>query len=278
MVIPVFKGGNELFVQDTGRDGLVLRFVETDLSEAENLIRVSGAFTLSVGDEPVYAVALDYGSIILGTQEELASKLDFGDSRLADHPELRADLAEFVKDDTALEQALDAIAQKNAGEMPKMNQAKESPLQKKRIAVNFGSKVKPVRVRIRKVSKEVEKPQTKKGTELIQWISQNSGRESICDALRKRVSARVKSNLKPDKIKLIPLSDGKKVVEVRVTVGKDLCKDIFKIRVSAEGAGHLVQVLKDESKGVYRRTLEGKRQEVQERTRSAKNIAHRMRL
>ncbi len=73
-------------------------------------------------------------------------------------------------------------------------------------------------------------------------------------------------------------ADGKQVMDVRVTVRKHLCRDTFKIRVSTEGTEHFVQVLTAESEDVHRRTGEGKRQEVQERSRGARNVVHRMRL
>lgn len=110
MVIPVYQIEDRQgwYVQETGRNGRVAGFEEIELSGHGELMAAMADVPchLSIGDEPVYAVALDEEQIMQGTMGELASKLDFTEPRLAVHPALRADLAEFVGNQEAFERAL----------------------------------------------------------------------------------------------------------------------------------------------------------------------------
>jgi hypothetical protein len=96
LLIPIFESENAWWIQDTNRGGRVARFNEIEIDNQDSIISSPAEIRVRLGQSPVYALALDTATILVGRRSALSRLINFADPRLANEPELRLDLAEFV--------------------------------------------------------------------------------------------------------------------------------------------------------------------------------------
>jgi len=279
MLIPVFGVNNHWLIQDTDRRGLVAQFKEIEPPTGQICVNAKAGTFLAVGDPPIYALGLDSSEVISGDKETFSKLIDFTDPRLAESPELRADLAEFVGNSDALRAALAEIEAKIGASSSQIEHGQRET----EIAISDEQKKGPNRTLEKKSKAAVSRKQKKgsssspadpdkKKTGAVASRNKQQGGSKQSTAENKSLIERLKSStlVIVRMVYIITPSESEKGKDKKVFIGKQASKisvgDKIQVyaRVWGDGRARL-EVFKGT---VLSKTMDGRRPNFTVRTNS----------